>query len=90
MSNHSQSNRPARAGALVIGEGNLEYRIDIKGDDEFAELSETFDAMTAKLRETYLKLENEVKGVKNMSRSFCRLVIPPREPIKQRANSSPT
>ncbi len=46
-----------RDGALVIGGGNLEYRIDIKGDDEFAELSEAFDAMTAKLQGTYLELE---------------------------------
>ena len=50
-----------RDGAASIGEGNLEHRIDIKGDDEFAELSETFNAMTAKLRGAYDELEQRVE-----------------------------
>ncbi len=52
--------RRLRDGASVIGEGNLDYRIDIRGDDEFAELSGAFDAMTAKLRGAYHNLENEI------------------------------
>ena len=47
-------------GALVIGEGNLDHRIDITGDDEFAELSEAFNAMTAKLQGSYVALEKEI------------------------------
>lgn len=49
-----------RYGASVIGDGNLDYRIDTKGEDEFAELSRGFNAMTAKLRSSYLELENEI------------------------------
>ena len=49
-----------RDGASVIGGGNLDHRIDIKGDDEFAEFSGVFDAMTAKLRSSYLELENQI------------------------------
>ena len=33
-----------RNGTAIIGEGNLDQRIDITGDDEFAELSEAFNA----------------------------------------------
>jgi len=48
-------------GATVIGAGDLNHLIDIKGDDEFVELSEAFNAMTAKLRGSYLDLENEIE-----------------------------
>ena len=50
-----------REGAAVIGGGDLEHRIDIKGDDEFAELAESFNAMTAKLRGSYCDLESEIE-----------------------------
>jgi PAS domain S-box-containing protein len=38
-----------RRGTVVIGEGNLDHRIDIKGNDEFTELAASFNTMTAKL-----------------------------------------
>jgi PAS domain-containing protein len=47
-------------GAGMIGEGSLEHRIDVKGDDEFAELSDAFNSMAGKLRDSYRDLENEV------------------------------
>ena len=47
-------------GVAIIGRGSLDHWIDIKGDDEFAELSEAFNGMTAKLRVSYHELENEV------------------------------
>lgn len=50
-----------RNGALVIGDGNLDHLIDIKGDDEFAELSVAFNAMTAKLSGAYHSLECEIE-----------------------------
>ncbi|MBI5739396.1 MAG: PAS domain S-box protein [Nitrospirae bacterium] len=50
-----------RDGASVIGGGNLDYRIDIKGDDEFAELSDSFNAMTVKLSGTNSYLKNEIE-----------------------------
>ncbi len=49
-----------RNGASIIGDGNLDHRIDIKGDDEFAELSRAFNAMTDKLRSSYASLEQEI------------------------------
>ncbi len=52
--------RMLRDGAFVIGEGNLEHRIEIKGDDEFTDLSKAFNAMTAQLSGSYLTLENEI------------------------------
>ncbi|HXX58800.1 MAG TPA: GAF domain-containing protein [Thermodesulfovibrionales bacterium] len=49
-----------RDGAAVIGEGDLNHRIGLKGDDEFAELSAAFDAMTKKLHLSYSNLEKEI------------------------------
>ena len=46
-------------GASIIGQGNLDHRIDIKGDDEFAELSKAFNTMTSNLRASYVSLEKE-------------------------------
>jgi len=50
-----------RDGASMIGGGDLDHRIEIKGDDEFAELSQAFNTMTAKLRATYDDLANEIQ-----------------------------
>jgi methyl-accepting chemotaxis protein len=49
--------RRLQEGASIIGEGNLDHVIDIKGEDEFTDLSGAFNAMTAKLRGSYLELE---------------------------------
>ena len=49
-----------RDSATVIGEGNLDHKIDVTGDDEFAEISEAFNTMTAKLGESYRALEGEI------------------------------
>ena len=51
--------------ASVIGSGNLDHRIDIIGDDEFTELGEAFNAMTAKLSGSYRDLEKEIAERKN-------------------------
>jgi|WetSurMetagenome_2_1015567.scaffolds.fasta_scaffold00193_34 PAS domain S-box-containing protein len=49
-----------RDGASAIGQGNLDYRINIKGNDEFADLSREFNAMTEKLSKSLVELENEI------------------------------
>jgi len=49
-----------REGASVIGDGNLDYRIATEGGDEFAELSQAFNAMTVKLQASHLDLQNEI------------------------------
>ena len=47
-------------GAAVIGGGGLAHRIGTQGDDEFVELAEAFNAMTAKLSGSYQALEKEI------------------------------
>ncbi|HBG20075.1 MAG TPA: hypothetical protein DDY32_12590 [Desulfobulbaceae bacterium] len=49
-----------RHGTAVIGGGDLKHRIEIAGNDEFAELSGAFNEMTDKLSGTYHDLENEI------------------------------
>jgi PAS domain S-box-containing protein len=49
-----------RVGASVIGDGNLDYRIDAAAGDEFAELSQAFNAMTGKLSASYRELAREI------------------------------
>jgi len=49
-----------RQGAAMIGGGNLDHMIDIRGNDEFAELSGAFNAMTAKLQDSYRELQKEI------------------------------
>jgi PAS domain S-box-containing protein len=56
--------RLLRDGASIIGEGNLDHRIDIKGDDEFTDLSKAFNAMTVKLQASYLAREGEIAAHK--------------------------
>jgi len=48
-------------GASKIGGGDLDHRIDIKGDDEFTELAGAFNAMTARLLGSYHALKNEIE-----------------------------
>lgn len=48
-----------RDGAAVIGGGDLTQRIETHGDDEFAELSEAFNTMTAKLSGSYHELRQQ-------------------------------
>ncbi len=48
--------RLLRDGALVIGDGNLDHKIDVKGDDEFTELAEGFNTMTTKLKQAQDKI----------------------------------
>ena len=66
--------RRLRDGASVIGGGDLDHRIDIKGDDEFAELSEAFNAMTAKLKTSYHDLEHEVEERRQAEEETQRLL----------------
>ncbi|MBI5885592.1 MAG: diguanylate cyclase [Deltaproteobacteria bacterium] len=50
-----------REGAFIIGEGNLDYRIDIKDGIEINVLANEFNKMTAKLKESYAGLEKKVE-----------------------------
>lgn len=65
--------RRLRDGAATIGTGNLDHRIDVRGDDELAELSGAFDAMSAKLQSSYRDLENEIGERKRAQETTRRL-----------------
>ncbi len=49
-----------RQGSLIVGEGNLDHRIGLPGDDEIAEFAHSFDLMTEKLNRTHIGLEQEI------------------------------
>lgn len=48
-----------RDGAAVIGGGDLTHQIDMAGADEFGELAEAFNTMTAKLSGSYHELRQQ-------------------------------
>jgi len=50
-------------GIGIIGQGNLDYTVDDKGDDEFAELARSFNEMAAKLKASYTSIENLEKEI---------------------------
>jgi len=50
-----------RVGVSVIGAGNLNHIIEVKGDDEFSALATAFNEMTARLRTTYQDLSAEIE-----------------------------
>ncbi len=47
-----------RRGAESIGSGDLDHRIEMKGDDELCDLARTTNEMAAKLKESYTSVEN--------------------------------
>lgn len=65
--------RRLQEGASIIGEGNLDHLIDIKGDDEFVDLSGAFNAMSSKLRGSYLDLEKEIDERKRAEEEVIKL-----------------
>jgi PAS domain-containing protein len=73
-----------REGATIIGGGNLGHRIDLSGDDEFAEIGEAFNSMTAKLAGSYWDLENEVAERKRAEESLRRAHDEMEERVRER------
>src|SRR6478672_3300458 len=55
-----KSIKKLQLGTAKIGEGNLNYRIDIQTNDEIEQLSHQFNQMAAKLSEYYRSLEQKV------------------------------
>jgi signal transduction histidine kinase len=53
--------RALQAGAVKIGAGDLNARIDVRTGDELEDLAGRFNTMTAQLRESYADLENKVE-----------------------------
>ncbi len=62
-------------GARIIGSGNLDYTIEVKGDDEISALSQSFNRMTSDLRRviaTKADLEWEIAGRKQAEEELIR------------------
>lgn len=51
------------AGVGIIGNGNLDFRIEATGDDELSGLSRTINEMTARLKQSYTSVENLQKEI---------------------------
>jgi PAS domain S-box-containing protein len=60
-------------GVSMIGGGDLDYRIDVKGDDELSELADAFNAMSAKLKRSYQDLEKEIETRKQAEESLHKM-----------------
>jgi phosphoserine phosphatase RsbU/P len=75
-----------RAGALTIGEGNLESSIEIKTGDELEDLAGTFNNMTVSLRENIagiksnLEAEERLKQDLKIAADIQRSLLPNRFP----------
>jgi signal transduction histidine kinase len=53
--------RALQAGAARLGTGDLDQRVDVKTGDELEGLADEFNAMAARLRESYADLERKVE-----------------------------
>ncbi len=59
-------------GAEALAAGDLGHRIRTEAQDEFGELSRSFNTMTEKLRESYADLEKEIEERKKMNEELQR------------------
>ncbi|MCK9417829.1 MAG: PAS domain S-box protein [Nitrospirae bacterium] len=64
-------------GVAILGEGDLEHRIQIQGNNELAELADASNKMAAKLRDSYTavgNLQREIENRKLAERGQFRLL----------------
>ncbi|MBI3398901.1 MAG: PAS domain S-box protein [Deltaproteobacteria bacterium] len=61
-------------GAGLIGQGNLDYRLDIRTNDEIEKLADEFNEMATKLQETYSILENRKKELEASEEKYRDLI----------------
>jgi hypothetical protein len=65
-------------GIKVIGDGNLDYRIDAEGDDELADLAWASNEMAAKLKKSYASskdLQQEITERKKVEENIKKLSL---------------
>lgn len=48
-----------RQGAIALGQGQLEHRIDVKGNDEMSQLAQTFNHMAEQLQSSLSEIEHQ-------------------------------
>ncbi|MEK6725009.1 MAG: PAS domain S-box protein [Deltaproteobacteria bacterium] len=57
-----------------IGQGDLDYRLNIKTNDEIEKLADEFNLMAGKLQETYSKLENRTTELETSEERYKDLI----------------
>jgi signal transduction histidine kinase/HAMP domain-containing protein/putative methionine-R-sulfoxide reductase with GAF domain len=63
-----------RAGAMLIGSGDLEHRISIKTGDELEQLANSFNDMAGRLDDSYTDLEGKIETrTRELARSIADL-----------------
>ncbi|MBI3291270.1 MAG: HAMP domain-containing histidine kinase [Elusimicrobia bacterium] len=68
----STLNRPIQVlaqGARILGEGNLDYQISVRGKDELAQLSQEFNRMATQLKQLDAMKEDFISSVSHELRS---------------------
>ena len=60
-------------GALEIGEGNFDRRLNVGGDDEIRLLADTFNQMAERLKENVLKLEDSNRRLASLNEELKEL-----------------
>ncbi len=60
-------------GTKIIGSGNLDYRIDLRSKDEFEDLSNEFNAMSDKLKKSFVSIESLEKEIIERQRTEAAL-----------------
>jgi PAS domain S-box-containing protein len=61
-------------GVEHIGEGNLDYRLNIKTNDEIEKLADEFNAMAGKLQESYSILDNRKRELEASEERYKDLI----------------
>ncbi|GGH88138.1 methyl-accepting chemotaxis protein [Pullulanibacillus pueri] len=69
----SESIRTLRKGAVIIGDGNLSYRVPIKGKDEFAELAQAFNQMASSMESTMTKVTGAAESLSSSSQNLAAI-----------------
>lgn len=62
-----------RTGADIIGQGNLEHRVLLRGNDELADLAGSVNDMAARLEESYTSVANLEREIKERNEAQKRL-----------------
>jgi methyl-accepting chemotaxis protein len=56
-------------GTKIIGDGNLDYRIDLRSKDEFEDFSNEFNTMSDKLKKSFVSIESLEKEITERKRA---------------------
>ncbi|HET7656885.1 MAG TPA: methyl-accepting chemotaxis protein, partial [Bacillales bacterium] len=69
----SRSISTLKDGAMIIGEGNLAYRVDLHSDDEMGELAVTFNKMAEKMQLAMQKVTSAADRLSSSSQNLAAI-----------------